>query len=233
MTQKTHQNASLVYLFFSFYPTLKVSEPFKVRDRPAGYLLARLHLHCSLTRFVSTYYSESMSNFLKSCMIFVRITLLLHKEGKKNRKRGTKLRPQVYLPKAVLGAHAKHMWGCLHQVFRPLKCWRWLSFGCLRAWWSVWCFSPREQWSSSTERPDSKWCWTDTWWPGWTGWSWSWCCSPEWFLGAPESMCTCHTSSWAYRFHDTGNSLLLGETGKAVWPFCTSKSSCLFIHLFF
>lgn len=52
---------------------------------------------------------------------------------------------------------------CLCPVFRPPKCWRWLFFGWSLTAWRCFCWSsPHERWSSSTERQDSRWCWTGT-----------------------------------------------------------------------
>lgn len=72
-------------------------------------------------------------------------------------------------------------------TFRPLRCWRWPVAGSSRtAWRCLCCSSPRVQWSSSTRRPGSRWCWTGTWRPVWRGWSRSWRRSAESLLGAPD-----------------------------------------------
>lgn len=71
--------------------------------------------------------------------------------------------------------------------FRPLRCCSWVFAGWLSTSWSSFsCSSPHERWSSSTGRPDSRWCWTGTRSPVRTGWCCSWCCSPESLFRAPE-----------------------------------------------
>lgn len=64
--------------------------------------------------------------------------------------------------------------------------WRCVSFlWSMRSWMTAWGSSPLEQRSSNTQRPGSRWCWTDTWSPAGRGWSLSWNCSHWSSLGGP------------------------------------------------
>lgn len=75
---------------------------------------------------------------------------------------------------------------CL-RWFRPLRCYKWFFSGL--SWTAgrfFCCSSPRVRWSSSTRHPGSRWCWTNTWWPVWTGWCQPSSRSPQSLLGAPE-----------------------------------------------
>lgn len=75
---------------------------------------------------------------------------------------------------------------CMRR-FRPPRCYKWLFSGLSGTAWRFFCCSSlRARWSSSTRRPGSRWCWTNTWWPEWTGWCRPSGRSPQSLLGAPE-----------------------------------------------